>query len=131
MDAFNAEMKRTAVQRKAVSKLPAEQVLTMAIAYFGERGYRAGKTGRPNYVFVMGGREGALPRYPARSPPGQRRQTRDDAGHRRRLRRAPRPRRSGVPRAASSREQGGAAKRGSGIEHLGPEAVALGGPHAT
>ncbi len=62
MDAFNAEMKRTAVQKKAVSKLPVEQVLALAIAYFGERGYRAGKTGRPNHVFVMGGREGGLPR---------------------------------------------------------------------
>jgi hypothetical protein len=56
------EMVRTAFQRKAVSRLPAAEVLDLAIAFFKDRGYRAGRTGRPNQVFVMGGREGALPR---------------------------------------------------------------------
>jgi len=55
-------MVRTAFQKKAVSRLPAAEVLTLATAFFAERGYRAGKTGRPNQVFIMGGREGALPR---------------------------------------------------------------------
>lgn len=57
-----AEMNRTAFQRKAVSHLPASDVLTMATAFFKARGYRSGKTGRPGQVFVMGGREGILPR---------------------------------------------------------------------
>lgn len=60
--ALEQEMVRTAFQRKAVSRLPASDVLDLAIAFFAERGYRAGKTGRPNQVFVMGGREGLLPR---------------------------------------------------------------------
>jgi hypothetical protein len=59
---IEAEMKRTAFQRKAVSRLPANDVLDLAIAFFKERGYRAGRTGRPNQAFVMGGREGSLPR---------------------------------------------------------------------
>lgn len=62
MDAYNAEVQRTAYQKKAVSRLPASEVLDLAIAFFKERGYRSGKTGRPNQVFVMGGREGSLPR---------------------------------------------------------------------
>lgn len=61
-EAFNAEMKRTAFQRKAVSRLPAREVLDLAIAFFTERGYRAARTGRPNQVFVMGRAEGILPR---------------------------------------------------------------------
>lgn len=56
------EMMRTAYQKKAVSRLPAGEVLDLAIAFFADRGYRAGKTGRPNQVFVMGKREGLLPR---------------------------------------------------------------------
>ena len=59
---MEAEMVRTAFQKKAVSRLPALEVLDIAIEFFKERGYRAGKTGRPNQIFVMGGREGALPR---------------------------------------------------------------------
>jgi hypothetical protein len=59
------EMTRTAFQRKAVSRQPAKAVLEDAIAFFTERGYRAGRTGRPNQVFVMGGREGTLPRVTA------------------------------------------------------------------
>ncbi|HET8523323.1 MAG TPA: hypothetical protein VFL82_08825 [Thermomicrobiales bacterium] len=59
---FNEELSRTAYQKKAVSRLPANEVLDLAVAFFKERGYRAGRTGRPNHVFVMGGREGILPR---------------------------------------------------------------------
>lgn len=55
-------MKRTAFQKKAVSRLPAVDVLELAISFFKEQGYRSGKTGRPNQVFIMGGREGILPR---------------------------------------------------------------------
>lgn len=62
MDDFNAEMRRTAYQKKAVSKLPASDVLDRAIAFFKEHGYRAGRTGRPNQVFIMGAAEGGLPR---------------------------------------------------------------------
>ena len=61
-DRFNAEMRRTAFQRKAVSRLSSQEVLDLAIAFFTERGYRAARTGRPNQVFVMGPREGILPR---------------------------------------------------------------------
>ncbi len=57
-----AEMNRTAFQRKAVSRLPASEVLAVAMEFFKERGYRSGKTGRPGQIFVMGGREGVLPR---------------------------------------------------------------------
>lgn len=60
--ALEQEMVRTAFQRKAVSRLPASDVLELAIAFFAERGYRAGKTGRPNQVFIMGKSEGNLPR---------------------------------------------------------------------
>lgn len=59
---FNAEMQRTAYQKKAVTRLPAKQVLDLAIAFFSERGYRAAPTGRPGQIFVMGKAEGILPR---------------------------------------------------------------------
>lgn len=62
MDKYNDEMKLTAFQKKAVSKLPATEVLQLAIEFFKARGYRAGMTGRPNVVFVMGGAEGGIPR---------------------------------------------------------------------
>jgi hypothetical protein len=62
---ITAEMTRTAFQRKAVAREPAETVLDDAIAFFSARGYRSGRTGRPNQVFVMGGREGVLPRVTA------------------------------------------------------------------
>jgi len=42
--------------------MPAQDVLDLAVGFFKERGYRSGKTGRPNQIFVMGGREGMLPR---------------------------------------------------------------------
>ena len=56
------EMERTAYQKKAVSRLPAAEVLDLAISWFREKGYRSDRTGRPNQVFIMGGREGSLPR---------------------------------------------------------------------
>ena len=62
---MTAEMARTAFQRKAVSHLPPKEALDEAIAFFQARGYRAGRTGRPNQIFVMGGREGILPRVNA------------------------------------------------------------------
>jgi hypothetical protein len=58
----NAELKRTAFQKKAVVKLSANDVLALAREYFPERGYRANVTGRPGYLLVMGGAEGLLPR---------------------------------------------------------------------
>ena len=50
----DAELSRTAYQKKAVSRLGADAVLELAVAFFAERGYRAGRTGRPNQVFIMG-----------------------------------------------------------------------------
>lgn len=55
-------MRRTAFQRKAVSRLAPDQVLDLAIEFFTAHGYRSARTGRPNQAFVMGGREGGLPR---------------------------------------------------------------------
>ncbi len=62
MDAYNEDLKRTAYQKKAVSRLAAAEILDRAVAFFTERGYRAGRTGRPNQVYVMGKAEGGLPR---------------------------------------------------------------------
>jgi hypothetical protein len=62
LDAFDEELRRTAYQKKAVSKLAPNVVLDLAIAHFKQHGYRSGRTGRPNQVFIMGGPEGALPR---------------------------------------------------------------------
>ncbi len=59
---FDEELRRTAYQKKAVSRLKPEAVLDLAIAFFTERGYRAGRTGRPNHVFLFGKSEGPLPR---------------------------------------------------------------------
>jgi hypothetical protein len=59
---WDEELRRTAFQRKAVSRLSAAEVLDLAIAFFAERGYRAGRTGRPNQIFIMGKAEGILPR---------------------------------------------------------------------
>ncbi len=61
-ETFDAELLRTAFGRKAVSRLPAAEVLDLAITFFQERGYRANRTGRPNQVFIMGKAEGPLPR---------------------------------------------------------------------
>lgn len=63
--AMNAEMARTKFQRKAVATGTMQEVMDDAIAFFKERGYRSGRTGRPNQIFVMGGREGAIPRVNA------------------------------------------------------------------
>ena len=62
---ITAEMSRTAFQRKAVARAPVGEAMDAAIAFFTERGYRSGRTGRPNQVYVMGGREGVLPRVTA------------------------------------------------------------------
>jgi len=59
---IQAEMRRTAYQKKAVSRMSASDTLDYAIAFFQERGYRAGRTGRPNQAYIMGGKEGLLPR---------------------------------------------------------------------
>ncbi|HVX29001.1 MAG TPA: hypothetical protein VHA53_00870 [Nitrolancea sp.] len=63
--AITAEMTRTAFQKKAVSRAPINETLDDAIAFFKEHGYRSGRTGRPNQIYVMGGREGILPRVNA------------------------------------------------------------------
>lgn len=62
MNAMREEMRRTAYQKKAVSRLPAKDVLEYAVTWFKDHGYRAGLTGRPNQMFIMGGKEGLLPR---------------------------------------------------------------------
>jgi hypothetical protein len=62
---ITAEMARTAYQKKAVSRLPVAEVMDLAVAFFTERGYRSGKAARPNQIYVMGGREGILPRVTA------------------------------------------------------------------
>jgi hypothetical protein len=59
---FDEEIRRTAFQRKLVSRLPPEEVLQRAIAFFAERGYRSGRTGKSGQVYVIGKAEGALPR---------------------------------------------------------------------
>lgn len=62
IDEVNAELKRTAFQKKAVVKLSSSEVLDLAKRFFPDRGYRANLTGRPGYLLVMGGAEGLLPR---------------------------------------------------------------------
>ncbi|MEZ4532458.1 MAG: hypothetical protein R2835_03565 [Thermomicrobiales bacterium] len=62
IEEINAELQRTAFQKKAVVKLPASEVLTLAQDHFRARGYRASPTGRPGYLMVMGPGEGVLPR---------------------------------------------------------------------
>lgn len=57
-----AEMRRTVYQKKAVSRLSGKATLDYAIDYFKSAGYRAGLTGRPGQMFIMGGKEGLLPR---------------------------------------------------------------------
>jgi hypothetical protein len=60
--AFSEEMQRTAFQKKAVLKIPPADALRYATTYLAERGYRAGPAARPNQIFVLGAREGSLPR---------------------------------------------------------------------
>jgi hypothetical protein len=62
---LDAEMERTAFLRKAVTRKPVDEALDDAIAFFKARGYRSGRTGRPRQIFIMGGREGILPRVTA------------------------------------------------------------------
>ena len=62
MDAIRAEMRRTVYQKKAVSRLSGKDTLDYAIQYFKDAGYRAGLTGRPGQMYIMGGKEGLLPR---------------------------------------------------------------------
>lgn len=64
-ETLTAEMTRTAYQRRVVTHLSAAEVLQQAIAFFSARGYRAGYTGRPNQVYIIGKREGTLPRVTA------------------------------------------------------------------
>lgn len=59
---MTAEMERTAFQRKAVSRRPASETLADAVAFFKERGYKSGFSARPNQIYVMGSREGIIPR---------------------------------------------------------------------
>lgn len=62
MHALDEEIQRTAFQRKLVSRLLPDEILSLALAFFGERGYRVGRTGRGNQVYVIGKAEGTLPR---------------------------------------------------------------------
>lgn len=62
---IEAELERTKFQRKVVSREPFQEAMDDAIAFFTELGYKSGRTGRPNQVFVRGGREGVLPRVNA------------------------------------------------------------------
>jgi hypothetical protein len=59
---MTAEMERTAFQRKAVSRNPARETLSDAIEFFRSRGYRSDFSARPNQIYIMGGREGVIPR---------------------------------------------------------------------
>lgn len=63
--ALNAEMERTGYRRKAVSRAPMAEVFGLAREFFVARGYRVLPSGRPNQLYVMGGREGSLPRVNA------------------------------------------------------------------
>lgn len=63
--AIEAELERTKMQKKVVSRDNLQETMEEAIAFFQERGYKAGRTGRPNQVYVRGGREGILPRVHA------------------------------------------------------------------
>lgn len=62
LEAMRAEMRRTVYQKKAVSRLPGKETLEYAIQFFKDAGYRAGLTGRPGQMYIMGGKEGLLPR---------------------------------------------------------------------
>lgn len=61
-DAMREEMRRTVFQKKGVSRLSGDETLDYAIEFFKNAGYRSGRTGRPGQVFIMGGKEGLLPR---------------------------------------------------------------------
>ena len=59
---INAEMARTAFQKKAVVKLSPAESLAFARQYLTGRGYKAMPAARPNQLAVMGKAEGILPR---------------------------------------------------------------------
>lgn len=59
---MTAEMERTAFQKKAVSREPAQETLGAAVEFFKERGYKSGFSARPNQIYIMGGREGIISR---------------------------------------------------------------------
>ncbi len=59
---MTAEMERTAFQRKAVSRKSARETLEEAVEFFNERGYKSGFSARPNQIYIMGGKEGLIPR---------------------------------------------------------------------
>lgn len=63
--AIEAELERTKMQKKVVSRDNLQDTMADAIAFFQERGYKSGRTGRPNQIYVRGGREGILPRVHA------------------------------------------------------------------
>ncbi len=62
---IEAEMARTSFQRKVVSRDEFQDAMADAIEFFQAAGYKSGRTGRPNQVYVRGGREGILPRVNA------------------------------------------------------------------
>lgn len=61
----SAALAQESFQRKVVTTRQANDILNDAIAFFQARGYRAGFTGRPNQVYVLGKREGPFPRVTA------------------------------------------------------------------
>lgn len=62
---IEAELERTSFQRKVVSREEFQDAMADAIEFFQAAGYKSGRTGRPNQVYVRGGREGVLPRVNA------------------------------------------------------------------
>lgn len=61
MQEMAREMERTTFVKKVITDVPAGEVLERAQGFFREHGYRAGKSGKPNTVRLMGRAEGALP----------------------------------------------------------------------
>src|SRR5699024_4653488 len=61
-EAMREEMRRTVFQKKGISRLSGDKTLEYAVEYFKNAGYRAGLTGRPGQMYIMGGKEGLLPR---------------------------------------------------------------------
>src|SRR5690625_5194413 len=59
---MTAETERTAFQRKAVARKPARDALAEAAEFFRERGYKSDFSARPNQIYIMGWREGLIPR---------------------------------------------------------------------
>jgi hypothetical protein len=61
MQEMAREMEQTTFVKKVITDVPAGEVLERAQVFFREHGYRAGKSGKPNTVRLMGRAEGALP----------------------------------------------------------------------